>query len=240
MAGADVAHKKNKRTLLQFNNVWKTYQMGTVTVAALQGINLSINSGEFIAVTGKSGSGKSTMMNLIGCLDIPTKGTILLDGQDISHLSESNLASVRGKKIGFVFQQFHLIPTLTALQNVILPLELQDMEQDEALSKATRLLKVVGLGDRMDHLPSQLSGGQMQRVAIARALAVDPEIILADEPTGNLDSITEKFIIDFLCKLHTAEGKTIIIVTHDDDLAKRAERIVRLKDGKIERIVEKR
>lgn len=240
MESADTAHKKKKRTLLQFNNVWKIYKMGTVTVSALQGISLSIGSGEFIAVTGKSGSGKSTMMNLMGCLDIPTKGAILLDGQDISHLSESNLASVRGKKIGFVFQQFHLIPTLTALQNVILPLELQDMDQDEATSKATRLLKVVGLGDRMDHLPSQLSGGQMQRVAIARALAVDPEIILADEPTGNLDSITEKFIIDFLCKLHTQEGKTIIIVTHDDDLAKRAERIVRLKDGKIERIIEKR
>jgi len=240
MASADIAHKKPKKTLLQFKNVWKTYQMGTVKVSALQGINLSIGSGEFIAVTGKSGSGKSTMMNLMGCLDTPSKGSIFLDGQDIAGLSESNLASVRGKKIGFIFQQFNLIPTLTALQNVILPLELQDADQTVAEKKAMQLLTMVGLGDRIDHLPSQLSGGQMQRVAIARALAVNPEIILADEPTGNLDSTTEKFIIDFLSKLHKDHGKTIIIVTHEEDLAKRAERIVRLKDGQVERIVEVR
>jgi putative ABC transport system ATP-binding protein len=165
---------------------------------------------------------------------------IALDGQDIAQLSESDLAVARGRKIGFVFQQFHLIPTLTALDNVILPLELQDADPVEAKKKATELLALVGLGDRMHHLPSQLSGGQMQRVAIARALAVNPEIILADEPTGNLDSVTEKFIIDFLVKLNREQGKTIIIVTHEDDLAQRAQRIVRLKDGEVDKIITKR
>ena len=229
-----------KSAILSFKNVGKKYQMGESSVLALQEITFVVNKGEFIAVTGKSGSGKSTMMNLMGCLDIPSEGKIFLDGQDIAKLSESQLAAVRGRKIGFVFQQFHLIPTLTALQNVMLPLELQDEEQSEAQEIAERLLSQVGLGERMHHLPGQLSGGQMQRVAIARALAVDPEIVLADEPTGNLDSSTEKFIIDFLSKLHKAQGKTIIIVTHEEELARHAERIIRLKDGKIENIVKGR
>ncbi len=236
----ELVRAKERHPILQFSKVWKVYKMGEVEVTALKGIDLAIHHGEFIAVTGKSGSGKSTMMNLMGCLDVPTKGVIALDGQDIAQLSESDLAVARGRKIGFVFQQFHLIPTLTALDNVILPLELQDADPAEAKKKATELLAMVGLSDRMHHLPSQLSGGQMQRVAIARALAVNPEIILADEPTGNLDSVTEKFIIDFLVKLNREQGKTIIIVTHEDDLAQRAQRIVRLKDGEVDKIITKR
>ncbi len=228
------------KPVLSFKDVWKVYHVGEVDVTALRGISMSVDHGEFVAVTGKSGSGKSTMMNLMGCLDLPTKGEILLDGQNIAGLSESRLAEIRGKKIGFVFQQFHLIPTLTALQNVMLPLELQDESTGTAKNKAMQLLEMVGLGNRIDHLPSQLSGGQMQRVAIARALAADPEVILADEPTGNLDSSTEKFIIDFLCRLHKEHHKTIIIVTHEGELAQRAQRIIRLKDGQIEHIVKRR
>ncbi len=228
------------KPILQFSGVWKVYHVGEVDVTALKGVDMSIRHGEFVAVTGKSGSGKSTMMNLMGCLDLPTKGEIFLDGQDIANLSESSLAAIRGRKIGFVFQQFHLIPTLTALQNVMLPLELQDEDTAVAKEKALQLLEMVGLKDRVHHLPSQLSGGQMQRVAIARALTVNPEIILADEPTGNLDSATEKFIIDFLCKLHTEHHKTIIIVTHEGELAQRAQRIIRLKDGEIEKIINRR
>lgn len=232
-------HIENK-PILSFKNVWKVYHVGEVDVTALQGIDMSIKHGEFVAVTGKSGSGKSTMMNLMGCLDLPSKGEIFLDGQDIANMSESSLAEVRGRKIGFVFQQFHLISTLTALQNVMLPMELQDEDTEVAKARAMKLLEMVGLGDRVHHLPSQLSGGQMQRVAIARALTVNPEIILADEPTGNLDSATEKFIIDFLHKLHTEHHKTIIIVTHEGELAQRAQRIIRLKDGQIEKIINRR
>lgn len=226
----------DSKPVLSFKNVCKIYHVGEVDVTALKNINMSIRHGEFVAVTGKSGSGKSTMMNMMGCLDLPSEGEIFLDGQNIAELSESSLAAIRGRKIGFVFQQFHLIPTLTALQNVMLPLELQDVETSAAKQRALQLLDMVGLKDRVDHLPSQLSGGQMQRVAIARALTVNPEIILADEPTGNLDSSTEKFIIDFLYKLHKEHHKTIIIVTHEGELAQRAQRIIRLKDGQIEQV----
>lgn len=180
---------KSHAPVVRLENVWKTYKMGEVEVNALKGVSLAISQGEFVAITGASGSGKSTMMNLVGCLDLPTKGAIYLDNKDISTLHESDLAGIRGQKIGFIFQQFHLIPTLSALENVMLPLEFQDVPSDEAREKAVEILDLVGLGDRIDHLPSQLSGGQQQRVAIARSLANNPAVILADEPTGNLDSV---------------------------------------------------
>ncbi len=226
-----------KDTIIHLEDVSKIYQMGDVDVSALSKVSLEVKRGEFLAISGPSGSGKSTMMNLVGCLDLPTEGTIFLDNKDIAKLRESSLSQIRGKKIGFIFQQFNLLPTLTALENVMLPLELQDVDSKTAKEKALAVLKMVGLGDRVHHLPTQLSGGQQQRVAISRALSIDPEIILADEPTGNLDSKTGGFIMDFLSKIHREKKKTIIIVTHELHLVKHAERVVYLKDGKIERIV---
>ncbi|NTV23662.1 MAG: ABC transporter ATP-binding protein [Nanoarchaeota archaeon] len=214
--------------------------MGEVDVPALQGVTFQVEKGDFMAITGPSGSGKSTIMNMVGCLDLPTKGDIFLNGESILSFGESRLAQIRGKKIGFVFQQFNLIPTLSAHENVMLPLEFQDVDDVTAFKKASDLLKMVGLAERMHHKPQQLSGGQMQRVAIARALSVDPEIILADEPTGNLDSKSGQFIMEFLKKLHDDENKTIIIVTHDMNLVKFADKIVYLKDGIVERIEHKR
>ena len=207
--------------------------MGNVEVNALQGLSLEIIRGEFISIMGPSGSGKSTTVNMIGCLDVPTKGRILLDNQDISHLTESELAQIRGKKIGFIFQQFNLIPTLTALENVMLPMIFQAVPESVRIKKATELLERVELGERLYHRPTELSGGQQQRVAISRALVNDPEVIIADEPTGNLDSKTGANVIDFLRGLHKKEGKTIVLVTHDGVLAKIAERTEFLKDGKI-------
>lgn len=209
--------------------------MGEVKVDALRGLNLDIKTGEFIAVMGPSGSGKSTALNAIGCLDVPTKGKIYLDGHDISKLSESDLAQIRGRKIGFVFQQFNLIPTLTAIENVMLPMTFQGKTKEYRLERGEFLLKLVGLGDRMHHRPSELSGGQQQRVAIARALSNDPEVILADEPTGNLDQKTGREIMGLLADLHEKEGKTIIMVTHDKNVAQHAGRIELLTDGKIKR-----
>ena len=208
-----------KNSIIVLKDVWKTYRMGEVEVNALKGVSLEINQGEFVAITGASGSGKSTMMNLVGCLDLPTKGSVFLDRKDISALNESDLSQIRGQKIGFIFQQFNLIPTLSALENVMLPLEFQDSRDDLARKKATDILNQVGLGDRIGHLPSQLSGGQQQRVAIARSLANNPDVILGDEPTGNLDSTTGMDVIDLLQKLWKKEGKTIIMVTHDLKLA---------------------
>jgi putative ABC transport system ATP-binding protein len=228
------------KPIISLRNVSKTYRMGEVDVTALKGINLDVGKGEFLAISGPSGSGKSTMMNLVGCLDLASEGEILLDGKDIESLAESNLAQIRGQKIGFVFQQFNLIPTLTAVENVMLPLYFQDADSSQARRKAAELLRMVDLADRANHLPTQLSGGQMQRVAIARALAVNPEIILADEPTGNLDSRTGQFIIDFLTRIHREDSKTIIMVTHDMHLTRHADRIVYLKDGQIERIEKRR
>ena len=225
--------------LLILEDVWKVYQMGEVEFAALKGIDLHISKGEFVVILGPSGSGKSTMMNLLGCLDIPSKGTVFLNGKDISHLSESELATIRGRMIGFIFQQFNLIPTLNTLENVMLPLEFQNIDPSLAKKKATELLDLVGLSNKARNLPSQLSGGQRQRVAIARSLAVDPDIILADEPTGNLDSKTGTYILDFLHGLHKKEGKTVIIVTHDVSLVRYAERVVHIKDGMVESIDEK-
>ena len=223
-------------TLIELKEVWKVYRMGEVEVPALRGVDLKINKGEFVAIVGPSGSGKSTMMNLVGCLDMPTKGKIYLENDNIANFRESKLAQIRGQKIGFVFQQFNLIPTLTALENVMLPLAFQNVDDSVAGKKAEELLRMVGLEDRVHHLPTQLSGGEMQRVSIARALAVDPEVILADEPTGNLDSKTGRFIMDFLGKIHKDDSKTIIMVTHDLNLSKSAEKIVHLKDGKVEKI----
>lgn len=223
------------KRIIRLEDVWKIYRMGEVEVTALKGINLSINSGEFVAITGASGSGKSTMMNLVGCLDIPTRGEIFLDDTAISLLSESRLAEIRGKKIGFIFQQFNLIPTLTALENVTLPMEFQNLPSAKIREKAKQILEQVGLKDRMHHKPTELSGGQAQRVAIARSLANNPEVILADEPTGNLDSKTGQYIMSLLSELHEKEGKTVIIVTHDTHLVKFAKRIIMLKDGQIEK-----
>jgi putative ABC transport system ATP-binding protein len=225
-----------KETLIELKDVWKIYKMGEVEVPALRGVDLKIGRGEFVAIVGPSGSGKSTMMNLVGCLDLPTRGSIYLDNKNIANLRESKLAQIRGQKIGFVFQQFNLISTLTALENVMLPLAFQDVDDSPAEKRAMELLRLVGLGDRVRHLPTQLSGGEMQRVSIARALAVDPEVILADEPTGNLDSKTGRFIMDFLGKIHGSDSKTVIMVTHDLNLSKSAEKIAHIKDGRVEKI----
>src|SRR3989338_4378593 len=198
-----------KRSIIKLENVWKTYKMGDVEVNALQGLELDVKEGEFLAIMGPSGSGKSTAVNMIGCLDVPTKGKITLEQHDISKLSESELAQIRGRKIGFIFQQFNLIPTLTALENVMLPMIFQGVDEEKRKERAAMLLGLVELGDRTNHKPTELSGGQQQRVAIARALANNPYVIIADEPTGNLDSKTGAIVLDFLQKLHKKERKTI-------------------------------
>ena len=218
--------------VIQLTQASKTYRMGEVKVTALQDADLKIKSGESIVILGPSGSGKSTMMNLIGCLDTPSKGKVFLDGKNISKMSESELAILRGKKIGFIFQTFNLIPNLTATENVALPIEIQGTDSYLAKKRASKLLEQVGLKSRANHRPAQMSGGERQRVAIARALANDPDVILADEPTGNLDSKTGKKIMEVLEDLHK-KGKTIIIVTHDKSLKRKNTRIVQLKDGKI-------
>lgn len=222
---------KNK-PVIELKDVWKVYNMGEVKVEALRGINLQVHKGEFVAIQGPSGSGKSTAMNMVGCLDVPSKGHILLDGHDIAKLSESGLAQVRGKKIGFIFQKFNLINTLSAQENVMLPLTFLDVPEEKRKKISYELMQTVNLADRTDHKPNELSGGQQQRVAIARALAVDPEILLADEPTGNLDSKSGATVMQFLQDLH-AKGKTIVMVTHDDNLAQFADRIEVMKDGQI-------
>lgn len=222
-----------KKTIISLKDVWKTYKMGEVYVNALQGLNFKINEGEFVAIQGPSGSGKSTAMHLIGCLDIPTKGVIMLEGKNIAKMSESELAQIRGRIIGFVFQTFNLINTLTSLENVMLPMTFQKIPKEERKHRAEKLLSLVGLAGRMNHKPNELSGGEQQRVAIARALANNPDVILADEPTGDLDSKTGKMIVELLKKLNKEEGKTVIMVTHDESIAKLAQRIDYLKDGKI-------
>lgn len=228
--------QENNTPLIKLSDVWKTYQMGEIEFDALKNVDLDIYSGEFVVILGPSGSGKSTMMNLIGCLDVPSKGIIRLDDQDISKLKESDLAQIRGQSIGFIFQQFNLIPTLNSLENVILPLEFQEVDPDIAKRRGQELLEIVGLGDKLTNLPSQLSGGQRQRVAIARSLAIDPPIILADEPTGNLDSKTGTYILEFLNEMHQKEKKTIIIVTHDTEPVQYADKIVYIRDGQVEKI----
>ncbi|MBW3016740.1 ABC transporter ATP-binding protein [Candidatus Woesearchaeota archaeon] len=218
--------------MIKIEEVWKTYQMGKVEVNALTGLNLDIKEKEFVAIMGPSGSGKSTCVNIVGALDIPSKGRVLLEGKDIAKLAESDLAKIRGQIIGFVFQQFNLIQTLTAKENVMLPMVFQETSEEQREKRAKQLLEMVDLGDRLDHKPSELSGGQQQRVAIARALANDPDVIIADEPTGNLDSKTGQQVVAMLCKLHK-EGKTIVMVTHDKDVAKCAQRIEHLFDGHV-------
>lgn len=225
--------KNHRKTIIRLDNVWKIYKMGEVEVQALRGMDFEVKNGEFVAVMGPSGSGKSTAVNMIGCLDVPTKGSIYLDNKNIAHLGESELAQIRGKKIGFIFQQFNLIPTLSAKENIMLPMIFQGIPAYERAQRAEKLLNMIGLGDRMNHKPTELSGGQQQRVAIARALANDPEVILADEPTGNLDTKTGEMVMDFLCKLHVEENKTIVMVTHDPKIAKCADRIAHLRDGVI-------
>lgn len=225
--------------LIELKNVAKYYYMGDNVVKALDDINIIIEKGDFVAIMGPSGSGKSTGMNLTGSLDLATKGDIFLDGINIEQLSESELAQIRGQKIGFIFQSFNLIPNLTALENVTLPMIFQGVDKEERIKKAEKVLEKVGLKDRMDHYPNQLSGGQQQRVAIARALANNPDIILADEPTGNLDTKTGEIVIEFLQKLNK-EGRTIIMVTHDPELAMtHAKTVYWLKDGKIEKVTKK-
>jgi putative ABC transport system ATP-binding protein len=225
-------------TIMELQDVWKIYRMGEVEVPALRGVSVKIKKGDFVAIIGASGSGKSTMMNLIGCLDIPSKGKIYLKSHDINLLSESDLASLRGKTIGFIFQQYHLIPSMSAFENVMLPLEFLEYNDREAAKRTREILTLVGLSDKMHHRPSQLSGGQQQRVSIARSLVSDPEIILADEPTGALDSVTGREVLEMLHRLWKEHGKTIITVTHDPNLAKYAHTIIELKDGEILRISE--
>ncbi|MDD4497135.1 MAG: ABC transporter ATP-binding protein [Methanosarcinaceae archaeon] len=222
-----------ENTLIAFRNVWKTYQMGEIQVNALKDVSVEFKKGEFAAIIGPSGSGKSTMMNLVGCLDIPSKGSIFLKGQNIAQLDESDLAGLRGGTIGFVFQQYNLIPGMTALENVLLPLEIQEIDDAPAEKQAKELLALVGLSDHIRHRPSQLSGGQQQRVSIARALACAPEVVLADEPTGALDSVTGSEVMAILHRLWKENGKTIIMVTHDMHLAQYARRHIELKDGAI-------
>jgi len=240
VSGTNRITQNEKDPLIKLTDVWKIYQMGEAEFAALKGINLEIYEGEFLIVLGPSGSGKSTLMNLLGCLDIPSKGTVFLNSKDISELDESELARIRGQMIGFIFQSFNLLPTLSTEENVLLPMEFQEEDRRVARKKAAYLLDIVGLLHKKQNLPSQLSGGQRQRVAIARSLAVNPPIILADEPTGNLDTKTGDYILEFLDGLHAREGKTIIIVTHDLDLVKYATRVVYIRDGEIEKIEERK
>ncbi len=229
------------RKLIEIKDVWKKYDMGKAgALVVLEEIDLDIYEGEFIAIIGPSGSGKSTMMNIVGALDIPSWGSVRLKGKVVSKMSESELATLRGQTIGFIFQQFNLLPTLSALKNVMLPMEIVDVDPGAAEKRAGELLDMLGLGERMHHKPNELSGGQQQRVAIARSLANDAPIILADEPTGNLDSKTGEFIMNFLSDVSKKEGKTIILITHDTELVSYADRVVYIRDGKVEKIVGKR
>ncbi|EON79394.1 ATP-binding protein of ABC transporter [Lunatimonas lonarensis] len=220
-------------TIIETRNIQKTYRMGVEEVQALKSINITINRGEYVAFMGPSGSGKSTLMNIIGCLDTPTAGTYTLNQKLVSDMSENELAEVRNKEIGFVFQTFNLLPRASCLENVALPLIYAGYGKAERSEKAFLALKSVGLEDRVHHKPNELSGGQRQRVAIARALVNDPSIILADEPTGNLDSKTSYDIMDLFHELHQ-KGNTIIMVTHEDDIAHYAHRVIRLRDGLVE------
>lgn len=220
--------------LVEIQDISKIYNPGENEVRALDHISLTIQKGEFVAIIGQSGSGKSTLMNMIGCLDVPTEGTYILNGQNVSKLSDNELSDIRNQEIGFIFQGFNLIANLTAQENVELPLIYRGVPKKERHELSVAALKKVGLAHRMDHRPSEMSGGQQQRVAIARAIAQAPPVILADEPTGNLDSASSMEILDILKQLH-AENRTVILITHDYDIAKQAKRVIRIKDGKIER-----
>jgi len=219
--------------LIKLENVWKIYQLGKVELTVLKGISLEIHPGAFVTIMGPSGSGKSTLMHIVGCLDVPTKGRVFLEKQDIMELSEDDLAQIRGRRIGFVFQQFNLLHSLNALENVMLPMVFQGVPENKRKERAKKLLTSLGLGTRIFHRPSELSGGERQRVAIARALSNDPEIIVADEPTGNLDSSTGKKIMEVLIDLHKEEKKTIIVVTHDPHIAEYTDEVINIMDGQI-------
>lgn len=217
--------------VIRLENVWKVYKEGVETVA-LRGVDLSIEEGEYVSIMGPSGSGKSTLMHIMGLLDTPTRGKVYIEGRDVSRMNEDERARIRRKKIGFVFQAYNLIPSLTAVENVELPLLLDGVPREERRKVAVSLLERMGLGNRLHYYPNQLSGGQQQRVAIARALANDPRIILADEPTGNLDTKTGRKILDLFKELHE-EGRTLVVVTHDPEVAREAERIVKIRDGRL-------
>ncbi len=219
--------------IIELRDVWKIYDLGKIRIEVLRGINLEIKKKDFALILGPSGSGKSTLLNMVSCLDVPTEGKILLDGKDVSRLSEDDLAGVRGKKIGFVFQQFNLLPHLTALENVTLPTVFQGVTGEEREKRGKDLLVSVGLGERMNHRPAELSGGEKQRVAIARSLVNEPEIIVADEPTGNIDSKTGEVIMNILKDLNQ-KGRTVIVVTHDAELREFSNRVVKIKDGVID------
>jgi putative ABC transport system ATP-binding protein len=219
--------------IIKLENVWKTYSLGKVELHALRGVSLEINPGSFVSIMGPSGSGKSTLLNMIGALDFPTKGSLFVRGTDITKLSENELSRLRGKTIGFVFQEFNLLSHLNALENVILPMIFQKVPPAKRIEKAKELLTIVGLGDRMHHQPAELSGGERQRVAIARAFANDPDMVIADEPTGNLDSVTGKKIMEILTDFHQNKGKTIVTVTHDQTVASYSQAIIQIKDGQI-------
>jgi len=218
-------------TLLKMQGITKEYKLGKTVVRALRGLDMEIASGETVAIMGPSGSGKSTLMHILGALDTPTSGTATIDGADLQRLKESQLVTLRGKKVGFVFQTFNLVQTLSALQNVELPMIFQGVSKSERKRRAKELLTRVGLADRIRHKPTELSGGERQRVAVARALANDPEIILADEPTGNLDTESGSEILHLLKGLSVSEGKTVILVTHDPEAAEIADRVIKLRDG---------
>ena len=221
-----------KIPLIQLKDIYKIYQMGDEEVRASDGISLTIEKGEFVAIVGKSGSGKSTLMNIIGALDVPTEGEYILGGEDVSEMSDDQLAQIRNKMIGFIFQQYNLLPKLNLLENVELPLLYAGVSVQERRERALKSLAKVGLEEKWKNLPNQLSGGQQQRVSIARALAGDPSLILADEPTGALDSRTSREVLNFLRQLNE-EGNTIVMITHDNSIALEAKRVVRIKDGKI-------
>ncbi len=220
-------------SLIELRGITKEYQLGKSVVRALRGLDLSIDSGEIVALMGPSGSGKSTLMHILGALDTPTAGSAYIEGHDLRDLSETQLAQLRGRKVGFVFQMFHLVPTLSAQRNVELPMVFLRIPKDQRARRARELLGKVGLADRAKHNPGELSGGERQRVAIARALVNDPEVILADEPTGNLDSETGTPILDLLRRLSVEDGKTVVLVTHDPEAAAIADRVVRLRDGHV-------
>ncbi len=226
--------RETMSALVEIQDISKIYNPGENEVRALDHISLTIQKGEFVAIIGQSGSGKSTLMNMIGCLDVPTEGTYILNGQNVSKLSDNELSDIRNQEIGFIFQGFNLIANMTAQENVELPLIYRGVPKKERHELSVAALKKVGLAHRMDHRPSEMSGGQQQRVAIARAIAQAPPVILADEPTGNLDSASSMEILDILKQLH-AENRTVILITHDNDIAKQAKRVIRIKDGKIER-----
>ena len=218
--------------LIEFDSVCKYYQMGDTTVKAADHISMQINKGEFVAIVGQSGSGKSTCMNIIGCLDVPTSGTYRLNGRDVGSMSKNELAEIRNEMLGFIFQQYNLLPKLSLMENVELPLIYAGLSRKEQQARARTALQQVGLGDKLNNKPSQLSGGQQQRASIARALAGGPAVILADEPTGALDSHTGREVLGILQKLHR-QGNTVVLITHDNSIAVQAERIIRLEDGHI-------